>query len=171
MILGGIFQLDLLECVPHPSSSDPHIRITTFTNLPTHKTSHAKAEVIMKTHPSSFNARKTSIELVTSKPLSEHLKVALELSIKSTGNSERNTLEIVLAGLGFIAIGGNFESAKIRVWSPEGRGVGVRRPIVQRINGGFRLNIIKRRKPRILVANQSRLRKESDISSVLEAAS
>ena len=62
------------------------------------------------------------------------------------GNPQRNTVEIVFAGLGFVAIGGNFLHAKVKVSSPGGKGVGVRRPIVERLSGGYRLDIVKRKK-------------------------
>ena len=55
-------------------------------------------------------------------------------------------MEIVFAGLGFVAIGGNFLHAKVKVWSPGGKGVGVRRPIVQTVSGGYRLDVVMRKK-------------------------
>jgi len=78
--------------------------------------------------------------------MSDKLAIALEAEINSTGNSERNALEIVFAGMGFVAIGGNFLSARLRVWTPEGRGVGVRKPIVHRIQGGFSLDTVRKPK-------------------------
>jgi len=78
--------------------------------------------------------------------VSDTLRTALEAEIKSTGNSQRNTLEIVFAGMGFVAIGGNFLRAKVRVCTPEGRGVGVRRPIVQLIEGGYSLDTVRKPK-------------------------
>jgi hypothetical protein len=69
---------------------------------------------------------------------------AVELDVKSTGNSQRNTTEIVFAGMGFVAIGGNFARAKIRVLTPQGRGVGIRRPLVGFIeNKGCSLLVVK----------------------------
>ena len=78
--------------------------------------------------------------------MAKHMLEALELDIKSTGNAERNTIEIVVAGLGFIAIGGNFETAKIKVWTPGGRGVGIRRPVVERIGVGYSLDVVRKKK-------------------------
>jgi hypothetical protein len=45
-----------------------------------------------------------------------------------------------------VAIGGNFLHAKIKVWSPGGRGVGVRRPIVDKLSAGCRLDVVRRKK-------------------------
>lgn len=89
---------------------------------------------------------KSIVEVVTSEAQGPNMQTALELDIKSTGNSERNTIEIVFAGLGFVAIGGNFGEAKVRVETPRGRGVGVRKPVVQRIMGGFSLDVVRRKK-------------------------
>jgi hypothetical protein len=73
------------------------------------------------------------------------MEIAATLDVKSTGNSVRNTIEIVIAGLGFVAVGGNFASAKIVVFTPGGRGVGVRRALVDRIEDvGFCLRPVKR---------------------------
>lgn len=147
MILGGMVRLDLLECTAHPNTpNNPHIRITPYTNLPIHQTSPEKAQLILEEPPSSFWSRKSKIEIVTKNAMAEHMLEALELEIKSTGNAERNTIEIVIAGLGFIAIGGNFEMAKIKVWTPGGRGVGIRRPIVQNIGKGYSLDIVRKKK-------------------------
>jgi hypothetical protein len=147
MVLGGLVRIDLLECESHLSSPEAnHIRITPFTNLPIHITSHEKAAAIFDEDPASFWSRKSSIETVTTRALGKDMLTALELEVKSTGNSERNTTEIVIAGLGFIAIGGNFGRAKLSVWTPEGRGVGIRQPVVQRIGSGFSLRIVKRKK-------------------------
>src|SRR5579871_95335 len=123
MVLGGLVRIDLLECEGHPSTpTSSHIRITPYTNLPIHITSPEKADLIFKEPPSSFWSRKSTIEVVITKAVGAVLKPGLELEVKSTGNSQRNTIEIVLAGLGFVAIGGNFSSAKLRVWTPSGRG-------------------------------------------------
>jgi hypothetical protein len=147
MVLGGLVRIDLLECdTRFESVPKAHIRITPFTNLPIHFTSHEKAAAIFDTDPAIFWSRKSSIETVTTKAMGEDLRTALELEVKSTGNSERNTIEIVLAGLGFIAIGGNFGRAKIAVWTPAGRGVGVRKPIVQLIGKGYSLTPVRRQK-------------------------
>ena len=89
---------------------------------------------------------KSLIEVVTTETPGPMMQTALELDIKSTGNSERNTIEIVFAGLGFVAIGGNFGEARIRVLTPQGRGVGLRKPVVQRIMGGYSLDVVKRKK-------------------------
>jgi len=147
MVLGGLVRIDLLECEGHPSTPEArHIRITPHTNLPIHITSTEKADFIFQEPPSSFQSRQSTIEVVTTCAVADELKTALELDIKSTGNSERNTIEIVLAGLGFVAIGGNFTSAKLRVLTPGGRGVGIRNPIVQRIGAGYSLDIVRRKK-------------------------
>lgn len=147
MVLGGIIRIDLLECEGHPSTpTDPHIRITAFSNLTLHITSTEKAELIFQEPPSSFWSRKSKIEIVTKHAMGPYLLQALELEIKSTGNVERNTVEIVFAGLGFVAIGGNFVKAKLRVWTPGGRGIAVRRPVVERIAGGFSLDVVRKRK-------------------------
>lgn len=90
------------------------------------------------------------------------MQTALELDIKSTGNSERNTIEIVFAGLGFVAIGGNFGEAKVRVMTPEGRGVGVRRPVVERIMGGFSLDVVKRKKVGRMILQRKDWGREAD---------
>jgi len=45
-----------------------------------------------------------------------------------------------------VAIGGNFLYAKVKVWTPGGKGVGVRRPIVDKVSGASRLDIVKRKK-------------------------
>lgn len=74
------------------------------------------------------------------------MQIALETTIASTGNAARNTVEIVFAGMGFVAVGGNFERAKLRVWTPGARGVGIRRPVVKIIQGGFSLDTVKRPK-------------------------
>jgi hypothetical protein len=147
MVLGGLVKVDLLECKGHPSTPTAnHIRITPYTNLPAHITSSEKAQAIMMEPPSSFWSRKSLIEVVTSRAVGKEMLTALELDVKSTGNTERNTIEIVLAGLGFIAIGGNFECAKLRVSTPAGRGVGIRRPVVLRIGAGYSLDIVRKRK-------------------------
>jgi hypothetical protein len=147
VILGGMIRLDLLECTAHPNTPDnPHIRITPFTNLPVHQTSPEKAQLILEEPPSSFWSRKSKIEIVTKHAMAKHMLDALELEIKSTGNAERNTIEIVIAGLGFIAIGGNFGLAKIKVWTPAGRGVGIRRPIVEKIGTGYSLDVVRKKK-------------------------
>jgi hypothetical protein len=147
MVLGGIVRIDLLEFEPHLSSPEAdHIRITPFTNLPIHITSHEKAAAIFHELPAIFWSRKSSIETVTTRALGKDMLTALELDVKSTGNSERNTTEIVIAGLGFIAIGGNFGRAKLAIWTPEGRGVGIRQPIVQRIASGFSRRVVKTKK-------------------------
>lgn len=147
MVLGGLIKIDLLECdALLESGQEAHIRITPFTNLPVHFTSHEKAAAIFDTDPAMFWSRKSSIETVTTRAMGKDLRTALELEVKSTGNSERNTIEIVLAGMGFIAIGGNFARAKIAVWTPAGRGVGVRTPIVLLIGKGYSLRPVKRQK-------------------------
>lgn len=147
MILGGLVRIDLLECEGHPSTPQtPHIRITPFTNLPPHTTSTFKSLSILSSEPQTFHSRSSIIEIVTRHAMSSHLLPSLEMEIKSTGNAERNTIEIVIAGLGFVAVGGNFGRAIVRVWSPGGRGVGIRRPIVERIGGEFSLDVVRRRK-------------------------
>jgi hypothetical protein len=154
MILGGLIRIDLLEVVPHAQTpSDPHIRITAFTNLIRHLTSTPKAETILHEQPSSFHDRKSQIEIVTNRAMGPVMKVALETDVRSTGNSQRNTLEIVVAGQGFVAVGGNFERARVRVWTPEGRGVGVRRPIVREIEGGDSLMVVRKPKWTRLVSS------------------
>lgn len=144
MVLGGLFRIDLLECEPYPGTSNPHIRITPYTNLTVHVTSHKKAEAIFNEDPSIFWSRKSKVEVVTKHAMGPQMKVGLELDIKSTGDSERNTIEIVFAGLGFVAIGGNFPRAKLRVWTPDGRGVGIRKPIVQTMYKGYSLDPVKK---------------------------
>jgi hypothetical protein len=141
MVLGGLLRIDLLECEAHPSFSpeSAHVRTTAFTNLPIHVTGIEKAETYFKEHPFTLASRESSVTLIVKEPVGDGMKVGLELDVKSTGNAERNTIEIVFAGLGFVAIGGNFQRAKFRVWSPAGRGVGVRRPVVKMINGLFSL--------------------------------
>src|SRR5436190_5667856 len=147
MVLGGLVRIDLLECEGYPlTPNDPHIRITAFSNLPMHITSTEKAEAIFNESPSSFWARKSKIEVVTKHAMAKDLSVALEMDLKSTGNAERNTIEVVFAGLGFIAIGGNFSTAKLRIWTPAGRGVAIRRPIVEKIGGSYSLNVVKKKK-------------------------
>lgn len=146
-MLGGLIRIDLLECIPYAANEkNPHVRITAFTNLPIHSTSPEKAAAIFNEPPSIFWSRKSIIEVVTHSALGETLLPALDLDLKSTGNADRNTVEIVFAGLGFVAIGGNFLHAKVKVWSPGGRGVGVRRPIVDKVSGGYRLDIVRRKK-------------------------
>ena len=148
-MLGGIVRIDLLECEAHPSTPDAnHIRITSFTNLPQHITSTKKALEIFDTEPAKFKIRKSMIEVCVSKAVGGEMLTALELEVKSTGNSERNTIEIVMAGLGFVAIGGNFQRAKVRVSTPAGRGIGIRRPVVERIaNTGSSLLVVRRKTP------------------------
>jgi hypothetical protein len=146
MVLGGLFRIDLLECIPHRSNKGPnHVRITTFTNLPSHITSTEKAIEIFNKEPSEFIKTCSSIEICSSRALGPELRLGLELDLKSTGDSERNTVEIVFAGLGFVAIGGNFVQAKLQVWTPQGRGIGIRQPIVQEIEGGQSLRVLKRK--------------------------
>src|SRR5271163_4047526 len=131
MLLGGLVRIDLLECTAHPSTpGEPHIRITVFSNLPPHITNHEKAETILNQAPSEFFHKGSKIEIVTNRSMASKLRVALEMDVKSTQNVAKNTTEIAIAGMGFVAIGGNFMHAKVRVWSPEGKGIGVRRPIV-----------------------------------------
>lgn len=157
MILGGLIRIDLLQVVPHAQTpTDPHIRITAFTNLPCHLTSTPKAESILHQPPSSFHDRKSKIEVVTNRAVGPLMKVALETDVRSTGNSQRNTLEVVVAGLGFVAVGGNFERARVRVWSPEGRGVGVRRAIVREIEGGYSLMVRKAKATRTVLSGRKK---------------
>lgn len=149
MMLGGMIKIDLISCTPHPSSittSPPHIRLTPFTNLPPHLTSTLKSQHILSLPPTHFIQSHSLIEVVTSQSVGPSLQTTLDLKVKSTGNSERNTIEIVFAGLGWVSIGGNFGSAVIKVQSPEGRGVGVRRPVVERIGAGDSLEVVRRRK-------------------------
>ena len=132
----------MLECEPRESTGNAaHIRLTTFCNLPKHYTSSVKADFISTAPPIYYQNKKSTIEICTREALGDKLLTALELDIKSTGNSERNTIEVVFAGLGFIAIGGNFARAKVRISTPEGRGVGIRRPLVARINNGDSLPV------------------------------
>jgi hypothetical protein len=152
LVLGGLIRIDLLECESHANEpGNPHIRITSFTNLTGHITSHAKADLVLAEPPSSFYSRRSKIEIVTSRAMGDLMSIALETEIKSTGNSARNTLEIVFAGMGFVAIGGNFTKAKLRVWTPEARGVGVRKPLVRRIEEGFSLTTVRKPKWRRLI--------------------
>ena len=147
MLLGGLIRIDLLECEAHDSTpQSSHIRITSFTNLPLHLTSPEKADAILAEPPSSFWSRKSKIEVVTKSAMGKIILEALVLDVKSTGNAERNTIEIVFAGLGFVALGGNFKSAKLQVWTPNGLGVAVRRPIVERIGKGFSLDVVRKKK-------------------------
>jgi hypothetical protein len=147
MVLGGLVRIDLLECEGHPlTPQNLHIRITSFSNLPLHITSTEKAEAVFNESPSSFWSRKSKIEVVTKHAMAKDLSIALEMDLKSTGNAERNTIEVVFAGLGFVAIGGNFSSAKLRIWTPAGRGVAIRRPVVERIGGPYSLDVVKRKK-------------------------
>jgi len=103
----------------------------------------------------------------TTRALGPELLPALNLDVKSTGNSARNTIEIVFAGMGFVAIGGNFGDAKVQVWTPQGRGVAIRRPIVQMIGKGYSLRPIRKRKTTRIIhlGNKSRL---ADITAKLE---
>ena len=129
-------RFDVLECTAHPSMPGlPHIRLTLFSNLPPHFTNPEKAEIILNKDPAEFFDKKSKIEIVTNRPMAPELRVALEMEVQSTKNVTKNTIEVVIAGMGFIAIGGNFLHAKIRVWAPKGKGIGVRRPIVTTIGG------------------------------------
>jgi len=104
---------------------------------------------------------------VTTHAVGSSLRIALDLDVKSTKNSERNAIEIVIAGMGFIAIGGNFDQAKIQVWTPDGRGVGIRRPIVERIMGQYSLQVVWKRPTRMIhLGNKSQF---MDIKKKIEA--
>src|SRR5947207_4815981 len=104
MILGGLIRIDLLECDAHPSTpAANHVRITPFTNHPIHITNPDRATEILNTDPREFWARKSSVEVSTLEPMGPHLRSALELEIKSQRDSARNALEIVFAGVGFVA--------------------------------------------------------------------
>jgi hypothetical protein len=147
MVLGGLIKIDLLECEPHISTPHAnHIRITAFTNLPCHITSAEKAMAIFEQDPIEFIRRRSSVEVCVKKALGNQLLTALDLDVTSTGNSARNTIEIVFAGLGFVAIGGNFATCKVRVSTPGGRGTGIRKPVVDRIGDeGCCLPVVRRR--------------------------
>jgi hypothetical protein len=151
MVLGGMVRIDLLECEGHPTANKDHIRITPYSNLPVHTTSTKKVTAIFHESPSSFLSRKSKVEVVVARELGETMLPVLELDVKSTGNAERNTAEIVIAGLGFVAIGGNFVSAKLCIWTPDGRGVAVRQPVVKKIGGGFSLDIVRRKSERLIM--------------------
>jgi hypothetical protein len=161
MLLGGMIRIDLISCTPHPLTSSnnnnnnstpgthtspAHIRLTPFTNLPPHLTSTLKATTILDLPPNHFIKSNSLIEVVTSQAVGPSLQTSLDLEIKSTGNSQRNTIEIVFAGLGFVALGGNFGSAVVRVMTPLGRGVAVRKPVVEKIMGGDSLEVVRRRR-------------------------
>jgi hypothetical protein len=146
LVLGGLVRIDLVSIEPHPTTTkNPHIRITSFTNLPQHITSTAKAESLFNQTPQHYKRTNSSIEVCVVRALGPEMEVAATLDVKSTGNSARNTIEIVIAGLGFVALGGNFLRAKVVVFTPRGRGVGVRRALVDRIEDvGCCLRAVKR---------------------------
>jgi hypothetical protein len=151
MILGGLVRIDVLECEGYETTPEAnHIRITPFMNQPVHITNPSRAEEILNTNPAMFYSNKSPIEITTLQPMGPKMAVALDLEVKSKKDPSRNTLEIVFAGVGWVAIGGNFSRAKIRVYTPEGRGVDIRQPVVKTIHGDYSLTTVKGPRKRMI---------------------
>ncbi|KAJ2454408.1 nitric oxide associated protein 1 [Coemansia sp. RSA 2336] len=123
VMLGGLGRIDLVD---GPS----RVLVTIFSVIRPHFTRISRADELA-------NRMRVGEQTILQPPVGDserlkwfpHQKVALEHEFE--GTHKRNaSLDVVFAGVGWIAITGQFPRAKIRVYSPFGAGVGVRPPML-----------------------------------------
>ncbi|KAJ2616953.1 nitric oxide associated protein 1 [Coemansia sp. RSA 1365] len=123
VMLGGLGRLDLVE-------GPTRVFVTIFSNIRPHFTRIERADELTK----SMEAGKDTI---LKPPVGDvdrlkqfpHQKLAMEHEFEGL-HKHHATLDVVFAGVGWIAITGLFERAKIKIYSPFGTGVGVRPPMM-----------------------------------------
>ncbi|KAJ1750976.1 nitric oxide associated protein 1 [Coemansia sp. RSA 989] len=123
VMLGGLGRIDLVD---GPS----RVLVTVFSVIRPHFTRISRADELA-------NRMRVGEQTILQPPVGDierlkwfpHQKIALEHEFE--GTHKRNaSLDVVFAGVGWIAITGQFPRAKIRVYSPFGAGVGVRPPML-----------------------------------------
>ncbi|KAJ2847606.1 nitric oxide associated protein 1 [Coemansia brasiliensis] len=123
VMLGGLGRIDLVD-------GPARVLVTVFSAIRPHFTRISRADELA-------NRMRAGEQTVLQPPVGDsdrlqwfpHQKLALEHEFE--GTHKRNaSLDVVFAGVGWIAITGLFPWAKIRIYSPFGAGVGVRPPML-----------------------------------------
>ncbi|OLL25349.1 Arginyl-tRNA--protein transferase 1 isoform B [Neolecta irregularis DAH-3] len=124
LLLGGLVKIDNLADI----ASKP-LAFLLQTNLPAHVARTERIEELI--HLDLADVMK-KIPIVTTVATGPEMKEAV--TIRRTWNeSNRFAFEIVMTGLGFVSFGAAFNQAMLQVSSPSGRGIAVRKPLLDKI--------------------------------------
>ncbi|KAJ2735788.1 nitric oxide associated protein 1 [Coemansia sp. BCRC 34962] len=123
IMLGGLGRLELID-------GPDRVYVTVFTSIRPHFTNVGRAAELMKRLE---QGERTILQLPSGdaerlKSFPQH-RVALEHTFEGL-HRKHATLDVAFAGIGWIAITGQFPTATIRAFSPNGHGVCVRPPMM-----------------------------------------